>query len=423
MDGSRFSYEKSAPSLDGKQNLGTGCCGSGSFIDEEITQMNLIVTGVDESSSKVDDLRKRGCSVDVIPIEQLLERLKLDIDSTIADAVVSFVDAGATAFERLRTHTDRIETAQKLALEIRSLPDSCAMRDGRKWKTVPIIIALSGSEAILAAEELHLLASSEAVVFVEALQDFQPTFRTVDEAVREYRQKILNEFSNLGFLVSYENGRYRVGPALRPTGDLEGTFYFGPGDQRGGRQFYTVDRDVYGIQYEVELFEALINKDGTTEAELQSFFEENPHFLSNVRLSVALSHVPLKGESGDLLIPDFIMKPIVAVRRDSNWQVLDLKRASAKLLAGPARHIRLSQEVTQAIAQLRNYGDYFKNPENTERVDRLLGHRLKYPRLAVVIGRLEGCDVEALEMAQAREPDVRIVTYDDILERQRRLLN
>lgn len=385
--------------------------------------MNLIVTGVDESSSKIDQFRKRGCSVDVIPIEQLLERLKLELDFTIADAVVSFVDAGATAFERLRTHTDRIETAQKLALEIRSLPDSCAMRDGRKWKTIPIIIALSGSEAMLAAEELHFLVSSEAVVFVEALQDFEPTYRTVDEAVREYRQKILNEFSNLGFLVSYENGRYRVGPALRPTGDLEGTFYFGPGDQRkAGRQYYTVDRDLYGIQYEVELFEALINKDGTTEAELQRFFEENPHFLSDVRLSVALPHVRLEDESGDLLIPDFILKPIVAVRRDSNWQVLDLKKASAKLLAGPARHIRLSQEVTQAIAQLRNYGDYFKNSENAERVDQVLGHRLKYPRLAVLIGRLEGCDVEALEKAQSREPDVRIVTYDDILERQRKLL-
>jgi hypothetical protein len=31
-------------------------------------------------------------------------------------------------------------------------------------------------------------------------------------------------------------------------------------------------------------------------------------------------------------------------------------------------------------------------------------------------------DVEAFEKAQSREPDVRIVIYDDILERQRYLL-
>ena len=38
---------------------------------------------------------------------------------------------------------------------------------------------------------------------------------------------------------------------------------------------------------------------------------------------------------------------------------------------------RLSYEVTQAITQLRNYGDYFKNPENADRVWAAVGHRLR----------------------------------------------
>ena len=105
-----------------------------------------------------------------------------------------------------------------------------------------------------------------------------------------------------------------------------------------------------------------------------------------------------------------------------NWRVLDLKKPGARLLAGPSQHIRLSHEVIQAIAQLRDYGDYFRNPENTDRIAGVLGHRLKYPELAVLIGRLRECDPEMLDQAQSRERNVRIVTYDEVLQHQRRLV-
>jgi hypothetical protein len=53
---------------------------------------------------------------------------------------------------------------------------------------------------------------------------------------------------------------------------------------------------------------------------------------------------------GNLYIPDFILKPIVAYQRDANWRVLDLKKPNTRLLAVPANHVRLSHDVTQAIA-------------------------------------------------------------------------
>ena len=146
------------------------------------------------------------------------------------------------------------------------------------------------------------------------------------------------------------------------------------------------------------------------------------HTLGDLHMSLPLPHVRLESHSGPLLIPDFILKPIVAYQRDSNWRILDLKKPGARLLAGPSRHIRLSHEVIQAIAQLRDYGDYFRDPENTDRIAGILGHRLKYPELAVLIGRLRECDLELLDQAQSRERDVRIVTYDEVLQHQRRLV-
>lgn len=136
-----------------------------------------------------------------------------------------------------------------------------------------------------------------------------------------------------------------------------------------------------------------------------------------------MPHVQLSDGTGKVLIPDFVLKPIVAVQRDSNWEVLDLKKPQAKLLAGSAQRVRLSQEVMRAIAQLRDYGDYFKDPSNSATVASTLGHPLRHPKLAVLIGRLPRTDqVEALEQAQAREPDVRIVTYDEIAATQKGLL-
>ena len=132
----------------------------------------------------------------------------------------------------------------------------------------------------------------------------------------------------------------------------------------------------------------------------------------------------MRDGSGRLLIPDFVLKPVVATQRDRNWEVLDLKRPQARLLAGPRNHRRFSQEVTSALTQLLDYGEYFENPTNMEEVERVLGHRLRYPQLAVLIGRLpSGEELSMLDRHQTRAPEVRIVTYDEVLERQKQMLD
>ncbi len=383
--------------------------------------MNLLVTGRENSSVEVDELQKRNCTVDLLPTERLLDLLKKYPSTLIADAIVCFIDI--EVWELGSPPTD-LETAGEIfAREVRRLPDSCAMLDGRKWKAIPIVMVLSGTGVAFSKERIGIVASAEAIVLAEARKDFEPTFRSINTAVRDYRQRILAEFSNLGFLVSYENGRYRVGPAVSPIGELEGFLYDARRDQRDWKgRFFTFDRDPNGVQHEIGQFEALINSRQTSEHELQRFFEDSPHFLDDTRTSLPMPHVRLEDQKGNLLIPDFVIKPIVAYRRDSNWRVLDLKKPDVNLLAGNLPHTRFSHEVTQAITQLRNYGDYFRDSENTKRVSTVLGHELKYPSLAVLIGRLRELDVEQLEKAQSREPDVRIVTYDEILERQRRLM-
>jgi hypothetical protein len=338
----------------------------------------------------------------------------------VADAIVSVVHPFSTSKSgpdeyRLTPATDM----QNFVKELRSLPGYCAQKDGRKWAALPVIILVS-----------HIFSDCEISEPVDATLDevrgdYSENIKEILEVVSRYWQRLLGELDNLGLMVTYEGGRYRVGPAFGPRNKpYEGELYYSPADRREGNKgkYFTVNRDLLGIQYEIELFEALINKPDVTELELQRFFEENTHFLASSKLAEPIPHIPLVDECGKLLIPDFVIKPIVAAQRDSNWEILELKHPRAKLLSGRSNHRHFSQEVMSAINQVKDYRDYFENPAHASSVAESLGYALRHPRLGVLIGRMpNGKETECLEDAQAREPQVRIVTYDEILETQKQL--
>jgi hypothetical protein len=110
------------------------------------------------------------------------------------------------------------------------------------------------------------------------------------------------------------------------------------------------------------------------------------------------------------------------MERDSRWKMLELKKPQHKILVGKAARRRLSAEVYKAIRQLRDYGSYLQNPENSAFVRNKLGHSLRRPKLGVLIGRLRKAEVQDLEEQQVYESDVEITTYDEILEQQSALV-
>ena len=303
---------------------------------------------------------------------------------------------------------------------IRALPSNVAMFDGKKWCSIPVIILASSYRSDVTvdlAEDAQDLDQEKEVVSPYDGNHYGAD--VIKARIEDYRQSVLSDLDNLGFIVHYDRGRYIVGPALKSREELESRYYFGPADKRDG--LLTVHRDNFGIQHEVEKFEALINRPDVNEHELQQFFEEHPHFLSQDH--TPLPHVRLPKGDGTVLIPDFILKPIVAQQRDSRWEVLDLKLPQVKLLAGKGARARLSSKVADAIRQLRDYKEHFEDPKRAHEVTAVLGHALKRPKLGVLIGRLGNVDTEALEREQQYLPNVRIVTYDEILELQQALLN
>jgi hypothetical protein len=385
--------------------------------------VHVLLVARDSRAELQERWAKLGIGSSYVPSASVLDVLR-DSDSLrslTADAIVIVPDDGVNPHDRQQTDHFGGANAVLLSVELQRTPDEIAMPDGRKWKAVPTLVFSFSPGA--AAEA----AGASARVEVEEIGDV-PSFDVqhladagaahLKEAVRNYRRLVLDELDNLGFIVEYQAGRYRVGPALKPRAELSGQYYFGSADRRP-ETFVTVDRDLLGVQTEVELFEALINRPDVSEAELQEFLEQNPHFLSVV--AQCLPHVRLEASSG-LLIPDFILRPLVAMQRDSRWEILDLKKPQVLLLVGAGTRRRLSHEVMKSIRQLRDYGDYFADPRNASEVESKLGHRLRRPKLGVLIGRLQNVEFEALETEQNRIPDVRIITYDEILETQKALM-
>lgn len=385
--------------------------------------MHVLLVARDPASDVEERWANLGIGSTAIAHTSLLYRLSAPQERAqlVADEVVIVCDRVTPLSGRPTDFLDGV-VAVELAIRIRQLDEVIAMPDGRRWSAVPIRI-LATSTGFAATEAAVGSAAAKAVrrIFIHELSRTDNFAADAIKAdVKKYRQDVLNELDNLGFVVAYEGGRYRLGPALKPRPELVGHYYFGPADKRPDH-FVTIDRDMVGVQLEVEALESLLNKQDASEADFQRFFEDHPHFLS--QLAIPMPHVQLRDGAGKLLVPDFILKPVVATQRDSRWEVLDLKKPQVPLLVGKGTRRQLSHAVQKAITQLREYGDYFSDPRNTSAIEHALGHRLRRPKMGVLIGRMIQSDTEALELEQSRLPDVRIITYDEILDQQKVLIS
>lgn len=304
-------------------------------------------------------------------------------------------------------------TVYQLGWNIRLSAPNVAMFDGKKWCAIPVICLMTGEP------DHRNFGQDDPDGFVDAGNENNYGADVIRRRVKEYREAVLADLEKMGFVVRHERGRYTIAPAFQARQELESHYYFGQADRRTS-SLITVHRDNFGIQVEVDEFEWLINRPDVSEAEIQKFFESHPYFLTIDHTPLPQVHLPK--HDGTTLIPDFILKPIVAQQRDSRWEVLDLKLPQVKLLSGRGSRATLSAKVMGALRQLRDYKEYFEHPQHAREVETLLGLALKRPKLGVLIGKLANTDFEILEREQHYHADVRIVTYDEILEQQQALL-
>jgi hypothetical protein len=377
--------------------------------------MNIFLTStgsLEDRSHKHLIKTWRDCHhiVETMPFERVMGYLKVDPGSKWAavDAIVCKAD---TDSESGATYT--LPRALKLAADFRNLPESCAMRDGRKWKSIPFILISEQPYYFGYPEEITRLR----VNLIHPSPYPQELLTKVRDRVDDYIMRVLEDYHDLGLMISFEKDRARIGPALKKKDpEMESAYYYAPADRRNNKRFMTVMRDSDGLRADVELFQQLLDMKAG-EREMQRFFEDNPFFLTQARLGVQIPHPSYATKRWS---PDFAFTSILGPTDAKDIELLELKGPAEKLLNMHQHHPGFTAKLSNAIDQVRDYGLYLHHPENERKLLRQLGYIPTQSKLAVLIGRdVDREDyMEILERRRRFVPDVEIITYDKILETQ-----
>lgn len=156
----------------------------------------------------------------------------------------------------------------------------------------------------------------------------------------------------------------------------------------------------------------LMTKQNLKERELQDFFEKNPEFLCLATYRRLFSQIVLETTDGKKLVPDFFLERVI----DNYCDILDIKLPQKQVLTGTEERRRFTVEVYEAIAQVREYKDYFDEARNREEVTRKFGLQVYKPNIKVLIGSTANVEKKELIKIRAQHPDIEVITYDDILK-------
>lgn len=366
-----------------------------------------------EDQTNIAEWKEANHIIRVMTPERLVSYLRFDRATGMAfvDAIVCVADSVVYAAEGPYELSLSLDGAMRLARDVKALPENCAMRDGRQWKSIPFIVM-----GMLGPYNQVEQAGGISIIRYEGPD---VTMKAIQQIVNQYRQMVLAEYESFGILVRVINGRTQVGPALKKKHpDVQGSYYYSAADRRDNAGWVTVMRDKEGVRHEIDLFTQLIDM-GATETQMHTFFEEHPAFLMEARLGVPISH-PVNFARPTDWKPDFAISPILGPVDGDVPELLELKGPAEKLLSGKL-HRGFSAKVHHAVDQVRDYDRTLRDPANFEALRKGLGYIPSSSKLAVLIGRLpkSAGDIEVFTQ-RSSELDVQIVTYDEILQTQER---
>lgn len=249
--------------------------------------------------------------------------------------------------------------------------------------------------------------------FILQLLDYHFNGVSLDDALDRVRSQYFTSPSHL--IISEFEGRMAVLPTVQQSP-------FGVVSNNGilleSIPYIIIPNIRYHWHREIAEFEALLNDPKTPEGVYQEYFEKYPHYLKGIEYKAIYPHIALERDEGKGdLIPDFLLQPITS----SFVDILDLKLPTEKLVVGIENRKRLSQPVHDAVAQVREYRDYFENSTYRELLNQKYGITSYRPKAIIVIGRkpTEVTEEKMRQIASDIPDHLSIVTYDDLYEKMK----
>jgi len=150
----------------------------------------------------------------------------------------------------------------------------------------------------------------------------------------------------------------------------------------------------------------------SAEDKCQGYFEDNRIVFEILGYEEAYPKLRLPMQNGDYLEPDFLVK-----RPNGLFEIFELKTPQEKLVKTKRHRDDLYARVSEYVAQVETYSEYFDDRENRERVLRTYSLDVqKKPDTIMVAGLDEDVDKKLLHnLIRRRSNALRVITYDEIL--------
>jgi len=318
---------------------------------------------------------------------------------------------------------------------VRELPDDALLPGRVRAKTVPLVLCSYGRGVMFYAPAYR--RHPRRVRWFREVTDPRRLLTAVEECILEWRRSLLDELDLVGYAITRdERGEYRVGRALlhpprdgdmvaadvSPEGLARAHWYVLPSD--------VLERDLPGLAEFEDLLNTYEERARLLRKKPETIFQE---FFSNAVHAHMLYEGLYDHNHPKVTLPDPVRprrhyqpdliqrpRPLSAAK---GGRVLDFKLPDVKLLTRTAFHPGFTADLWRAVQQLRDYRERIDSgaPAVVLELQRQLGWIPAKPSQAVVIGLRDREDPEVLQHREEtllRDLDVRLITYDDVLNRE-----
>jgi hypothetical protein len=165
------------------------------------------------------------------------------------------------------------------------------------------------------------------------------------------------------------------------------------------------------LKLEIEKLESLVNDPDTQERDFQQFFEIN-HWMFGVDYKGATPQEQICNQH----MPDFLLE-----KYDGYHDILDLKLPIPELFKKMGNKIHPRHELSEGCSQVEYYISY--STENAKRIEADIKKKIYRPKGILVIGRSNISEKDRLRMFNDDHPKVKIMTYDDVIQKATNMLN
>jgi hypothetical protein len=155
------------------------------------------------------------------------------------------------------------------------------------------------------------------------------------------------------------------------------------------------------------------------ETTLGEFFKLHPDIVCRAFNTDKFHYEPyLQWVEHDGTCTDEAINPDLLVRRgDGFYDIYDLKTSlvnKGNVTKGGRKRRRFIDYVEEGVAQLANYREYFKYSGNALLAKEKYEVEVRSPNLILVVGSWENSNVQEVQQACRRYPDVKIIDYDTL---------